>query len=99
MSASVISKRMHVVSWTIPENRLLPLYCAVTFAQISSIAIHRYWKTRNVHGDLYNNESVSSPFCRNDKDRKDAIGKHCWKFMAHFMYLKRVVSEYLRHSS
>ena len=73
----------------IPENWLLPLHFAVTFAQIPSIAVHCLSETRDVHRNLHNNKRVLSPFRRDDEDWKDAVGQHSREFMAHFVYCRQ----------
>ena len=60
----------------VPEDRLLPLRCVVTFMHIPSIAVHRPCEARDIHWDLYNNKRVPSPFCSHDENWKDAIRKH-----------------------
>lgn len=67
---------MDVALAFIPENWLFSLNCVVTFVQIPSIAVHRHCQTRDVHRDLYNDKRVLSPFCRDDEDRKNTVGKH-----------------------
>lgn len=68
-----------------PKNRPFPFQWAVTFVQVSSVAVHRHGQTRDVHWDLYNDKRVLSPFRGNDEDWKDAVGKHSRKFVAHFV--------------